>query len=156
MRAFTIVAIGMISGWLGSASLAQSTLTLSGPSGGEQQLTLADLDALTQSSFETETIWTTGSISFSGVPLATLLELSGFEGTTVRLTALNDYFADIPTREIADDFPIVATRMDGAEMSVRDKGPFWLVYPYDASADFRTEAAYSRSVWQLSEISVID
>jgi hypothetical protein len=45
--------------------------------------------------------------------------------------------------------------MNGAEMSIRDKGPLWIVYPYDASDDFRSEVVYSRSIWQLDRIEVI-
>lgn len=156
MRTFLILAIGVISGWLGTASLAQTALTVTDRAGVEHRFTLDELDALAQVSFETETIWTTGVASFSGVALSTLLDQTEMAGENLRLTALNDYFADLPAEGIGSEFPIVATRMDGTEMSVRDKGPFWLVYPYDASADFRTEAVYSRSVWQLSEISVIE
>ena len=41
-------------------------------------------------------------------------------------------------------------------MSIRDKGPLWVVYPYDSSADYRTEVIYSRSIWQLDRIEVVD
>lgn len=48
---------------------------------------------------------------------------------------------------------ILAYLLDGQPMSVRDKGPLWLVYPYDASPAFRSEVIYSRSIWQLDRIS---
>jgi hypothetical protein len=43
---------------------------------------------------------------------------------------------------------------NGASMTVRDKGPLWIIYPYDARRDYRTEIHYSRSVWQLEQIDV--
>jgi len=48
----------------------------------------------------------------------------------------------------------VATRMDGKVMAVRDKGPYWLVYPYDEDTRYRTEAIYARSIWQLGQLRV--
>jgi hypothetical protein len=39
-------------------------------------------------------------------------------------------------------------------MSVRDKGPLWVIYPYD-SDDYRSEVIYSRSIWQLDRLEVV-
>ncbi|MEL6522346.1 MAG: molybdopterin-dependent oxidoreductase [Pseudomonadota bacterium] len=117
---------------------------------------LDQLDALPQTSFQTETIWTEGMVEFSGVALAELLKASGSKGDSVRMIALNDYSIEMPMAEVGDEFPIVATRMNGETMSVRDKGPYWLVYPYDTGPEYQTEVIYSRSIWQLSELAVID
>ena len=61
----------------------------------------------------------------------------------------------MPLTDAVEGGPIVAYRMDGETMSVRDKGPLWIVYPYDSDADYRTEVIYSRSIWQLDRIEVI-
>lgn len=124
--------------------------------GTEVQLSLGDLDALEQVEFSTSTIWTDGPITFSGVPVLSVLAETGGSGETLRMVALNDYAIEMPIAELETNAPIVATRMDGEPMPVRDKGPFWVVYPYDASPDYATETAYSRSVWQLSRLVVID
>ena len=39
-------------------------------------------------------------------------------------------------------------------MSVREKGPLWIVYPYDSNIAFQTETIYARSIWQLDRISI--
>jgi hypothetical protein len=39
-------------------------------------------------------------------------------------------------------------------MSVRDKGPLWLIYPYDSKAEYQSETIYSRSIWQLVKIDL--
>ncbi len=39
-------------------------------------------------------------------------------------------------------------------MSVREKGPLWIVYPYSSSPEFQNEVIYSRSIWQLNRITV--
>jgi hypothetical protein len=92
---------------------------------------------------------------FTGVSLATLLETVGATGETLRAVALNDYAVEIPAGDAVAGGPILAYEMDGAAMSVRDKGPLWIVYPYDLSAEYRTEVVYARSIWQLSEVEVL-
>ena len=39
-------------------------------------------------------------------------------------------------------------------MPVRDKGPLFIIYPFDSSAELRSEPYYSRSAWQLRTIEV--
>ena len=115
----------------------------------------AMLEALPAQTFATSTIWTEGVRDFTGVALATLLDRVGAEGATLRATALNDYGVEIPVSDAVPGGPMVAYAMDGAPMSVRDKGPLWIVYPYDADAAYRTEVVYARSIWQLSEVEVL-
>ena len=43
---------------------------------------------------------------------------------------------------------------NGEPMSVRDKGPLWVVYNFDSNPEFQTEVMYSRSIWQLDRIVV--
>lgn len=139
---------------------AQDTLSLQitfGTGGSEViELSLDELDALQQSEFTTTTIWTDGNISFSGVPLKPLLDSVGANGTTVEMVALNDYLVSIPFMELEGDAPLLATRMNGETMSVRDKGPFWIVFPYDSDPKYRTETKYAQSIWQLNRLKVVD
>jgi len=118
-----------------------------------------DLDmlrALPQSSFVTKTIWTEGENTFTGVPLRALLDAVGATGKNLRAVALNDYAVDIPVADAVADGPLVAYSIDGRELPVRNRGPLWIVYPYDAKADYRSEVIYSRSIWQLKRIDVTD
>ncbi|WP_253913107.1 molybdopterin-dependent oxidoreductase [Pseudoruegeria sp. HB172150] len=115
---------------------------------------LSMLEALEAVTFETSTIWTEGIQSFTGVPLATLMEAVGAEGDVLNATAINDYSVEIPREDWVEDGPIVAYLNNGETMSVRDKGPLWVVYPYDSSSDYQTELIYSRSIWQLDRIVV--
>ena len=52
--------------------------------------------------------------------------------------------------------PIIAYRRNGLAMSLREHGPLWIVYPYDAAAEYRSAQAYSHSIWQLDRIAVLD
>jgi hypothetical protein len=138
-------------------SLAQESfeLRISSPTG-QTLLSLSDLDALPQTQFTTTTIWTNGTTEFSGVSLKTLLGHLSATGTTLEMAALNDYAVSMPLTELEDSVPIVATRMNGEIMSARDKGPFWVVYPYDNNPRYRTETNFTRSIWQLRSLQVED
>lgn len=113
------------------------------------------LKALPQTSFTTSTIWTKGTHRFTGVKLADLLTAVQAEGDTLIATALNDYEVSMPLDEVRNG-ALVAYAMDGEAMSVRDKGPLWLVYPYDADPSYQSETIYARSIWQLHRIHVED
>lgn len=110
--------------------------------------------ALGTRSFTTNTMWTDGPQAFAGVPLKTLMDRLGVTGGTLRTVALNDYAVEIPFSDVEEDAALLALDRNGTPMAVRDKGPVWLVYPYDLDARFRSETYHSRSVWQLHRIEV--
>ncbi|QPH55275.1 molybdopterin-dependent oxidoreductase [Pontivivens ytuae] len=114
------------------------------------------LEGMPSTEFETETIWTMGGQVFMGVELGDLLSALGVEEGTLTATAINDYSVEIPVSDAVEGGPIVAYSLNGAPMSVRDKGPLWVVYPYDSDEDYQSEVIYSRSIWQLDRIVVED
>lgn len=114
---------------------------------------LRSFDATT---IETSTIWTEGTQTFEGVSLAALNRALGMDGETLRATAVNDYAVDIPITDAIDGGPIVAYHRNGQPMSLREKGPLWIIYPYDSGAQYRTEVIYARSIWQLDRIDVLE
>ena len=107
-------------------------------------------------SFRTTTNWTEGEREFSGVLLSDLLEVLDIRGRSLKAIALNDYTVEIPVSDARPGGPIVAYALDGKPMSVRDKGPLWIVYPYDSSVEYRSETIYARSIWQLDRIEVAE
>ncbi|MBR9765017.1 MAG: oxidoreductase [Rhodobacteraceae bacterium] len=112
------------------------------------------LEALPATAFETSTIWTEGVQQFRGVRMTVLLAHLGIEGGQLQLTAANDYSIEIATGSFRPDGAILAYERNGTPMTLRSKGPLWLVYPYDSSPDFRSEVIYSNSIWQLDRISL--
>lgn len=160
IRVFVMAATLAASSIVGSAANAQDMLELT-VSQGETDLSptsfdLAALDAMPQIEFTTSTIWTDGDQVFSGVSLKGLLEALNLDGASVQMTALNDYAVTIDISDLTDAAPIVATRMNGDIMSVREKGPFWIVFPYDSDPKFQTERVFSQSIWQLNRLRVLD
>jgi len=157
-RIYVVLFLLLLS-WVAPAS-AQAEMTLevttSGPASDTLELSLQDLDAMDQVSFSTSTIWTDDEVTFSGVPLKTLLTALNTDGTSVEMVALNDYKVTMPLADLEDNAPIIATRMDGETMSVRDKGPYWVVFPYDQDPKYRVETIYTFSIWQLKRLKVVD
>lgn len=115
---------------------------------------LKALEALGITKLTTTTPWTEGKKVFEGVRLRDLLQAVGADGATVTPVALNDYKLDIP-REDFDKYPVIlAYRMDGEELRVRDKGPLWIVYPRDDFPELDNRLIRSRWVWQVKELMV--
>ncbi|MAC78790.1 MAG: oxidoreductase [Rhodobacteraceae bacterium] len=114
------------------------------------------LKAMDVETFETSTMWTEGVQTFTGVSLHALLEAVGADDVTIHATAINDYAVDIPPGDWKNEGPILAYERNGALMTIRNKGPLWIVYPFDSDARFRAEVIYSRSIWQLDRIIVGD
>jgi len=123
---------------------------------GTAQFDVPMLEALGAAEFSTATNWTEGKITFTGPSLRAVLDRVGAQGSTLRAMAINDYFADFPLDEAQQDGPILAYWMNGQEMSIRDKGPLWIIYPFDDNADFRNEEIFRRSVWQLDRLEIIE
>jgi hypothetical protein len=135
-------------------------LTLSGrvrmPNQGDSaHFDMPMLEALPQTSFTTGTPWWTQPRQFTGPLLRDVLAAAGAQGTTLRARALNDYRVDIPFEDAQRHDVIIARLLDGKPMAVRDKGPLFIVYPFDARPELRNTVYFSRSAWQLRTIEVL-
>jgi len=122
--------------------------------GGPALLDQDQLAALPQHSFTTQTPWYPKPHKFTGPLLRDVLAAVGAQGETVEALALNDYKVSIPMEDIAKHQVLLARLMDDQPMPVRDKGPLFVLYPFDADPSFRSALYYSRSVWQLKALIV--
>ena len=149
-------ALGLVHMTAGLAA-AEVLLSVDVKGDGSEIRTLTDdeLSALPQVSFTTSTIWTTESVTFSGPSLASVLEAVGAQDGALSMVAVNDYKVEMPRSLVEEEVPVVANRLNGEPFSIRDKGPLWVVFPYDADARFQTEEIYSFSIWQLTQIQVV-
>jgi hypothetical protein len=112
------------------------------------------LEALGTRAITTTTPWHDGRVTFEGVPMTRLMQAVGAQGDTVTALALNDYATDIPMDDFARYGVLLALKRDGAYMPVRDKGPLFIVYPYDSDPALRSRRFYSRSAWQVVRLVV--
>lgn len=122
------------------------------PNGAEFDLDM--LHALEQKTSTLETPWTDGKPTFAGPLGRAVLDAVGATGTTMKVVALNDYSADVPVADFMDHDVILATSMDGKLMSVREKGPLFIIYPFADEPNLYTELYFNRSVWQIAKIEV--
>ena len=119
-------------------------------------LSVQDLRDIAVQDIVTSTIWTEGVHEFTGVPLYALLQHLDLTGSTIQAVALNDYAVSIPLSDARMGGPIVAFAIDGQPIPRREKGPLWIIYPFDQSPEYRTETVYSRSIWQLNRLNIIE
>jgi hypothetical protein len=169
-RAFMVALVAMATGWgwtLTRQSGAEAheppeekpILTISG------KIALADkdasvrfdrqtLEALGTVRFETTTPWYKGPVAFEGVPMDVLMRHVGAEGQRVIAIALNDYASEIPLEDFRKYNVILALKRDGEYMPVRDKGPLFIVYPFDSDPALKSRTFYGRSVWQVAKLVV--
>lgn len=130
----------------------KTVLTVSSAAGGRLDFTMAALAELPQRSFTTRTPWYPDPKTFTGPLLRDVLDAAHAQGSTLRMTALNNYRSSMPAEDARRFDVILARLLDGSPMAVREKGPLFVIYPYDSSAELRSELFYSRSAWQLRSI----
>jgi hypothetical protein len=124
------------------------------PINGGLSFNLNTLESLPQRQFTTMTPWSDKPIQFSGPLMRDVLAIAGAKGQNIRATAINDYRINIPVQDAMRFDMIVATRMNGERMSVRDKGPLFVVYPFDSLPELQQARYYERSIWQLKSLEV--
>ena len=134
-------------------------LTISGAIGntnasGVAEFDQAMLDRLVQHSVTSETPWYDGAQTFDGVLISAVLNAVGATGSALTVAALNGYSAEIPVSDAQDHPVILASRVNGDLLSVRDKGPLFVIYPFDSSPELFNEVYFGRSVWQVTSLTV--
>jgi hypothetical protein len=100
-------------------------------------------------------LWTNGLQQFRGVLLKELVDRLKIEAGTLEASALNEYLIEIPLEDAIEGGALIAYERNGKPMSVRSKGPLWMIYPYDRDEKFRSETYYARSIWQMDLIEVL-
>lgn len=139
---------------LPNASYAEDLLTVTV---GEisEALTFDDLLAMPQVKVITKNDYVDEKVEFSG-PLLRDLLLSYNIGPedVLTLRAINDFSVKIPASDAFQYNVILALFSDGETMSVRDKGPIWLIYPMDDHEELRDDRYNSRIIWQLTSLTV--
>lgn len=166
----TTVAAGILAAAGGFVGMAASS-TLVRPSGpviltvrGRVSITngngMADFDMpmlerMPQRTITTKTPWYESARKFTGPLLRDVLAASGAKGTTIRAIALNDYKAEIPFDDVQKIDVVMARLLDDRPMPVREKGPLFIIYPFDDRPELRSATYFSRCAWQLRTLEVV-
>ncbi|SMC16000.1 hypothetical protein SAMN02745857_00070 [Andreprevotia lacus DSM 23236] len=114
----------------------------------------AMLARLPQKTLHVHAPWYPTPQTFEGPLLRDVLDAAGASGKALNLTALNDYVVAIPSDDATRYDVIVARRLNGKPMSVREKGPLFVMYPFDSNPELRQAEYYRRCAWQLNRIEV--
>ena len=122
---------------------------------GRAEFDMSMLEQLPQHSFVTQTPWYSKPRKFTGPLLRDVLAAAGAHGNMLRAIALNDYKVNLPVEDTQRHDVLLARLLDDQPMAVRDKGPLFIVYPFDAKSELRDALYYSRSAWQLKAIEVL-
>lgn len=145
-----------ISGTRAEHSEAQLFITWLGRDGEKQkELTLSrrDLQALPQVSFRTRTFWTDGVHAFTGPSLFDIAALGPGTAVTATITGLDGYASDLIAYEWKQLGAILAVWCDGEPMAIRDKGPYWVMFPADSNPEVLfTKEIQEKLVWHVNRI----
>lgn len=112
------------------------------------------LAALPQHSFATSNPWYKEVKKFTGPLLRDVLAAAGAQGTTLKAVALNNFKVEIPVTDTRQFSVVLARLMDDKPMPIRDKGPLFIIYPFDTDTELHSARYYSRSAWQLRTLEV--
>ena len=122
--------------------------------GTEIQLSETELLALPQTIIETENEFVDGMTRFAGPLGRDLVELVGGGGSTVVLTAVNDYAVEVPVEDFITYDVVFAVTANEERFSRRDKGPIWVVYPMSDHRELQDPVYNARLIWQLVRMEV--
>jgi hypothetical protein len=148
------LAAGVSANSFGAVAAEKPILTISGKVSAPAQFDRESLEKLGLVTIETTTPWHTGKVRFEGVPMSLLMKQVAASGSTVQALALNDYSTEIPVEDFDKYHVILALKRDGEYMPVRDKGPLFVVYPYDSDPELKSQKFYSRSAWQVKALVI--
>lgn len=115
---------------------------------------LASLKKLPQKTFTTHTPWFKEPVTFTGPLVRDVLANAQLKGTMVDAVALDDYKSKIPFSDVMNFDAILAHSINGVQLTPKNKGPLFIVYPFDSKKELQAVVYYQRSVWQLKALIV--
>lgn len=122
--------------------------------GAAARFDMAALKAMPRKTINTSTPWTQGVVEFAGVSFNDLMSAVGVKGETVKVTALNDYSVTMTVADLVENNAILAYELGGKALSVREKGPLWIIFPFDSDERYRNDAYWSKAVWQVRDMDI--
>ncbi|WP_293932951.1 molybdopterin-dependent oxidoreductase [Iodobacter sp.] len=127
-------------------------LSVSAKSGSNFELDDDALAKLPQKKMLVPTPWFSAEQTFEGPLLRDVLKLASIQNGNIKLIALNDYAISIPASDAFQYDVIVARKRNGKLMTIRDKGPLFIMYPFQDHAELRVTEYFRRCSWQLRSI----
>uniref|UniRef100_UPI004047AFD1 molybdopterin-dependent oxidoreductase n=1 Tax=Vibrio anguillarum TaxID=55601 RepID=UPI004047AFD1 len=133
-----------------------ASLTITLPNQDRVTYSLAQFaEILPRETFTTQLPWLPKENTFTGFKVIDLINhLQVGQVSSVSFLAINDYAANIAIENLTRYEPIIAYHMNGDEMKIRNKGPFWLIYNLDKYPQIDNGIYYTQMVWQLEKLLI--
>lgn len=124
---------------------------------GDMALDGKALLALPQQRFTTKHTWAEQAEEFSGPLLKDVLSLAcpNIKVSRLMLKAINDYSVEMDFSKLQAYKPIIALSVNGQRLSIRNKGPLWVMLPVDEFAELPPRSLDDMMIWQLSDINIL-
>jgi len=139
-------------------SLGQVLIVNTDPSTscGPKQLAFSvkQLEALPQTNFKTRHTWSSEAQEFSGPLLADVLNLVCPKARDIYLRSLDQYSVMVNFSKGSEFKPILALKVDGKPLTVREKGPIWVMVDADG-LKIPERSLDNMLVWQLYYIRIL-
>ncbi len=120
------------------------------------RLELEQIQALPVTNYTTYLPWTPTPTKYTGVKLSTLLtHVYGEVPEKVDIGALNNYHSTLSRQDILHYQPILAYQKEDHYIKIRDKGPYWVVYPLSLYPELNRTKYHAQMVWQVNNIKII-
>jgi hypothetical protein len=154
-----LVAAGLAFGLAGPALAGQPIYVITGNIAAEhgpaKAIAAEDLETIGYREIDTRVL-TLGDQKrhVKGVLARDVIKYAGGKGESLKIQALDGYAIDIPMSDIEDYDVVIATEIDGKKLSVRDRGPAWMIYPVSQHPELDESVYESRSVWQIKSIEI--
>jgi len=117
-------------------------------------LTQQQLLQLPQHDITTNLPWTDASHTYSGPYLKDVLASLKAQGQWLTLTALDYYSVSLNFDRVKKFNPILALKRDGKLLTIRTKGPIWVILPVDSYPELNAALYNDYMVWHLVKIDV--
>lgn len=129
---------------------------LNGNPGEPIRFDIAGLEQFGLIRYTSKNRWYSNPVTYEGVKGSVFLSRIGVpKGVTrLKLRALNDYVVYIPISDFHSWPVMLALKLDGRYMSVREKGPIWVVYPNHIHPELMAPTHQGKWIWQLAEITI--
>ncbi|MBD1574469.1 hypothetical protein HC725_14495 [Vibrio sp. S17_S38] len=153
MKSYYYLIIGLITILLSFYSQAEVLLTLESSSGYRKILSREELEALPQESFTTSTPWTKNPHTYQGPRLSLVTSNFPQPFQSIKVYGINGYAYDIKEKELKKYPFILAMKQDGKRMALRNKGPLWVLLPFNQYPKVDSiDEMLNKFVWQVNRI----
>ena len=133
---------------------AAKILSVSDADGRTMEFSRLELSQIPQTRFVTAAPFLKTPTAVEGPSVSQLLRAFGAGRTfhRIEIVALNSYLVTADIQQLEADGAILVIRQDGAFLPLSEKGPAYLLFPFDDRPALKDKSHYGLCIWQISQI----